>query len=415
MTTRRELAPRYDAAAVEPRDLRALDGRQMHSAGARATTGRGAVRRHPAATERDRCAPPRPRAARDGRGHLRSATTACVATTRCGSRASTTPASRPSSSSTGSSPRRARPAHRSAANATSSGCGSSWTRRATSSANQHRRLGASARLEPAALHDGRRQRTRRPRRLQAPLGRRPRLSRRGARQLVPALPDDDQRPGEHPPRGDRGTLWTIRYHLERPDGTPDPDAWISVATTRPETLLGDTAVAVHPDDDRYRDLVGRTPILPFLAAGGCRSSPTSRSIATFGTGAVKITPAHDPRRLRARQAARACRRSTSSTRRRASTRAGGPFAGMDRFEARAAILERLREMGDLEAERDARRWSSATASGAAPSSSLASRVQWFIRVESPGRASAGIGQGRADAHPAVALREGVRPLDGEHP
>ena len=61
-----------------------------------------------------------------------------------------------------------------------------------------------------------------------------------------------------------GTLWTIRYHLAREDGTPDPDAWISVATTRPETILGDTAVAVHPDDERYRDLVGREAILPFL-------------------------------------------------------------------------------------------------------------------------------------------------------
>ena len=65
-------------------------------------------------------------------------------------------------------------------------------------------------------------------------------------------------------REETGTLWTIRYHLEREDGTPDPDAWISVATTRPETLLGDTAVAVHPDDERYRALVGRHAILPFL-------------------------------------------------------------------------------------------------------------------------------------------------------
>ncbi|MEA2651818.1 MAG: valyl-tRNA synthetase, partial [Chloroflexota bacterium] len=50
-------------------------------------------------------------------------------------------------------------------------------------------------------------------------------------------------------REETGTIWTIRYHLEREDGTPDPESWISVATTRPETLLGDTAVAVHPDDE----------------------------------------------------------------------------------------------------------------------------------------------------------------------
>ena len=61
-----------------------------------------------------------------------------------------------------------------------------------------------------------------------------------------------------------GTLWSIRYHLAGPDGSPDPDAWITVATTRPETIFGDTAVAVHPDDDRYRELVGREAILPFI-------------------------------------------------------------------------------------------------------------------------------------------------------
>ena len=65
-------------------------------------------------------------------------------------------------------------------------------------------------------------------------------------------------------RDETGSLWTIRYHLAREDGTSDPERWISVATTRPETLLGDIAVAVHPDDERYRELVGREAILPFL-------------------------------------------------------------------------------------------------------------------------------------------------------
>ncbi len=94
-------------------------------------------------------------------------------------------------------------------------------------------------------------------------------------------------------RDEAGTLWTIRYHLASPDGTPDPDRWISIATTRPETLLGDTAVAVHPDDERYRDLVGREAILPFL---GRRLPIVADDYVdrAFGTGAVKITPAHDP-------------------------------------------------------------------------------------------------------------------------
>src|SRR3954463_10406148 len=61
-----------------------------------------------------------------------------------------------------------------------------------------------------------------------------------------------------------GSLWTIRYHVVDPaSGAPDPGRWIAVATTRPETILGDTAVAVHPDDLRYRDLIGATVRIPF--------------------------------------------------------------------------------------------------------------------------------------------------------
>jgi valyl-tRNA synthetase len=89
-----------------------------------------------------------------------------------------------------------------------------------------------------------------------------------------------------------GTLWSIRYHLERDDGSADPGAGITVATTRPETLLGDTAVAVHPDDERYRALIGRRVLVPFTG----RAVPIVADDVVeqgFGTGAVKITPAHD--------------------------------------------------------------------------------------------------------------------------
>jgi valyl-tRNA synthetase len=85
----------------------------------------------------------------------------------------------------------------------------------------------------------------------------------------------------------KGHLWYIRYPI---DGLPD--TFITVATTRPETMLGDTAVAVHPFDDRYRDLVGRHAILPLVG----RRIPIiadSYSDPEKGTGAVKITPAHD--------------------------------------------------------------------------------------------------------------------------
>jgi len=67
------------------------------------------------------------------------------------------------------------------------------------------------------------------------------------------------------PTPENGTLWSVRYHLiDEASGQPDPDAWLTVATTRPETILGDTAVAVHPDDARYTNLVGRRVRIPFV-------------------------------------------------------------------------------------------------------------------------------------------------------
>jgi valyl-tRNA synthetase len=152
------------------------------------------------------------------------------------------------------------------------------------------------------------------------------------------------------PTPETGTLWSIRYHLvDEATGRPDPDAWITVATTRPETMLGDTAVAVHPDDDRYRALVGRTVRIPFVE----RDVPVIADDVVerdFGTGAVKITPAHDP--------------DDYATGRRhdlpmltiladdaSINEAGAPFTGLDRYEARTRILAELEARGDLEAVR----------------------------------------------------------------
>jgi valyl-tRNA synthetase len=89
-----------------------------------------------------------------------------------------------------------------------------------------------------------------------------------------------------------GSLWFVRYHFVRDDGSADPEATITVATTRPETILGDTAVAVHPEDERYRALIGRRVLIPFVD----RVVPIIADDIVrqdFGTGAVKITPAHD--------------------------------------------------------------------------------------------------------------------------
>jgi valyl-tRNA synthetase len=148
------------------------------------------------------------------------------------------------------------------------------------------------------------------------------------------------------PTPETGSLWSVRYHLvDDATGEPDPDASITVATTRPETILGDTAVAVHPEDERYRTLVGRKARIPFVE----RDVPIIADDVVdraFGTGAVKITPAHD--------------RDDHATGLRhglpiinvladdaSINDAGNGFAGLDRYEARKRILADLETRGDL--------------------------------------------------------------------
>ncbi len=136
-----------------------------------------------------------------------------------------------------------------------------------------------------------------------------------------------------------GTLTHIRYPFE------DGDGGIVVATTRPETMLGDTGVAVHPDDERYRSAVGRTVILPLLE----RPIPVVADEAVdpgFGSGAVKVTPAHDPTdfEIGARHALDTVVALDEAA---VVTEAGGRFAGLDRFEAREAVREALAAGGYL--------------------------------------------------------------------
>jgi valyl-tRNA synthetase len=198
-------------------------------------------------------------------------------------------------------------------------------------------------------------------------------------------------------REEMGTLWTVRYHLARADGTPDPDAWISVATTRPETILGDTAVAAHPDDDRYRDLVGREAILPFLS----RRLPIVADAAVereFGTGAVKITPAHDfdDYALAKRHGLPMVTVLDEDARMNAEA---GEFAGLDREAARAAVVARLRQQGDLEAERPHRMAvGHCDRCGTVVEPRLS--VQWFIRTRPlADRALASVREGRTRIMP----------------
>ena len=137
-----------------------------------------------------------------------------------------------------------------------------------------------------------------------------------------------------------GHLWYVRYPFENGSGS------ITVATTRPETMLGDTAVAVNPADERYRSAVGRKLVLPLLE----RVIPVIADDFVdpqFGTGAVKVTPAHDPNdydmSLR-HNLPRLEVIDTSAT----MTEEAGPYQGLDRYEAREKVVQDLREQGLLE-------------------------------------------------------------------
>jgi valyl-tRNA synthetase len=136
-----------------------------------------------------------------------------------------------------------------------------------------------------------------------------------------------------------GHLWHIRYSV------PGSAESLTVATTRPETMLGDTALAVHPDDERYRHLHGKTVTLPVLG----RDIPIIVDTIVdpqFGTGVVKVTPAHDPNdfELGKRHHLPFIKVIGEDAR---MTGAAGPYAGLDRFEARKRILAALEESGEL--------------------------------------------------------------------
>ena len=136
-----------------------------------------------------------------------------------------------------------------------------------------------------------------------------------------------------------GHLWYIRYPLS--DGSGD----LVVATTRPETMMGDTGVAVNPEDERFKHLVGKTCILPIMN----REIPIVADEYVelgFGTGAVKMTPAHDPNDFEV-----GLRHNLETIRCIADdgriNENGGPYNGMDRYECRKAIVKDLEEQGYL--------------------------------------------------------------------
>ncbi|HOY68639.1 MAG TPA: valine--tRNA ligase [Candidatus Ozemobacteraceae bacterium] len=150
-----------------------------------------------------------------------------------------------------------------------------------------------------------------------------------------ALSDEEKIPEEK-----KGSLWYIRYPLKSGKGH------VIVATTRPETMLGDTAVAVNPDDDRFRELVGQTLVLPLMN----REIPIIADDYVdpkFGTGAVKVTPAHDPNDFemgRRHSLAQIIVMDEGGV----MNELAGAYKGLDRFAAREKVVADLQDQGLLE-------------------------------------------------------------------
>lgn len=186
-----------------------------------------------------------------------------------------------------------------------------------------------------------------------------------------------------------GELVSIRYG--------EGEDSIVVATTRAETMLGDTAVAVHPEDERYRHLVGRTIKLPL----------TDREIPVvadehvdpeFGTGAVKVTPAHDPNDFAIGQ--RHDLPNLTVMDERGAITVHGPFLGMDRLEARSAVVGALREQGRIVAEK--RPYMHAVGHCSRCHTVVEPRLslQWWVKVEPLAKAAGdAVRDGKVEIHP----------------
>jgi len=153
-----------------------------------------------------------------------------------------------------------------------------------------------------------------------------------------ALSDLEVNTPENPPPGH---LWHINYPVRG-----EPGRFLTVATTRPETMLGDTAVAVHPDDPRYKSLIGKTVTLPLVNRDIPVVGDAILVDPKFGSGVVKVTPAHDPNDFECgkRNKLPAITVMDESA---VINENGGPYKGLDRYEARKKIVADLEAQGLL--------------------------------------------------------------------
>lgn len=169
-----------------------------------------------------------------------------------------------------------------------------------------------------------------------------------------------------------GHFWHIRYPLS------DGSAYLEIATTRPETMLGDTALAVHPDDERYQSYIGKTAILPLVG----REIPIvadSYVEREFGTGVVKITPAHDPNDFEVGQRHHLAMINIMN-KDGSINENGGKYAGLSREEARGIIVKDLEEAGYLvKVEEHVHQVGHCTRCDSVVEPILS--LQWFVKME----------------------------------
>ena len=203
-----------------------------------------------------------------------------------------------------------------------------------------------------------------------------------------------------------GELYHIRYKLQ------DSNYHLTVATTRPETLLGDTAVAVNPNDERYRDAIGKNVLLPVLG----RPIPVIADEAVeidFGTGALKITPGHDATDFEVGQRHDLPIVNVMNLDGTMNQEAG-PYAGQDRFAVRRGILQQLEQEGLLERTEPYK-----VALGRCYRCRHHRRAYGehavVCRYKTAGQACNRGGGGRANPHCSGAFHQGLHELDGEHP
>lgn len=169
-----------------------------------------------------------------------------------------------------------------------------------------------------------------------------------------------------------GTLWYFRYPLT------DGNGYVEVATTRPETMLGDTSVAVNPNDDRYKDIIGKTLTLPIMK----REIPIIADELVdpeFGTGCVKVTPAHDPNDFEMGKRHNLPFINIMNKDGSLNENAG-VFVGQDRFEARENVVKLLKKEGFLVKVEDYSHSVPYSDRGKVPVEPLLS-TQWFVRIQ----------------------------------